>query len=75
MSSAKCRHFVSAPVLIKHNEAQAKSYRQHFEAYMINLSLKFVLTGPTDNTPALVQIMAWCLTIEKPLSEPKWWIH
>ena len=37
----------------------------------IKMSLKFVPKGPIDNMPALVQIMAWCQTGNKPLSEPK----
>ena len=34
------------------------------------ISLKFVLKGPIDNKPALVQVMAWCQTGDKPLPEP-----
>ena len=33
-------------------------------------SLKFVLKGPINNIPALVQIMAWRRPGDKPLSEP-----
>ena len=36
----------------------------------INTSLKFVPKGPINIIPALVQIMAWCRTGDKPLSEP-----
>ena len=36
----------------------------------INISLKFVLKGPINNIPALVQIMAWRRPGDKPLSEP-----
>ena len=36
----------------------------------IKISLKFVPKGPIDNIPALVQIMAWHQTDDKPLSEP-----
>ena len=36
---------------------------------LIQISMKFLPNGPTDNTPALFQIMAWCLTCDKPLSE------
>ena len=36
----------------------------------IQISLMFVLKGPTDNNPALVQIMACRLFDTKPLSEP-----
>ena len=34
------------------------------------ISLKFVLKGSINNIPALVQIMAWRLPGDKPLSEP-----
>ena len=37
---------------------------------LINISLKFVPTGQINNIPALVQIMAWCRSGDKPLSEP-----
>ena len=33
-------------------------------------SLQYVRKGPIDNNPALVQIMAWRLTGDKPLHEP-----
>ena len=36
----------------------------------IKISLKFVPNGPIDNSPALVQIMAWCRPGDKPLSKP-----
>ena len=36
----------------------------------IKISLKFVHTGPINNIPALVQIMAWRRPGDKPLSEP-----
>ena len=36
----------------------------------IEISLKFVLKGPINNIPALVQIMAWRRPGDKPLSEP-----
>ena len=34
------------------------------------ISLKFVPKDPTNNIPALVQMMAWCPQGDKPLSEP-----
>ena len=37
---------------------------------LIKISLKFVLKGPINNIPALVQIMAWHRPGDKPLSEP-----
>ena len=36
----------------------------------IPISLKFVPMSPIDNKPALVQVMAWRLTGDKPLPEP-----
>ena len=36
----------------------------------IKISLKFVPKGPINNNPALVQIMAWRGSGDKPLSEP-----
>ena len=36
----------------------------------VKISLKFVLNGPINNIPALVQIMAWRRPGDKPLSEP-----
>ena len=36
----------------------------------IKISLEFVSKDPNDNIPALVQIMAWHRTGDKPLSEP-----
>ena len=37
---------------------------------LIQISLKFVPKGSINNKPALVQIMAWHQTGNKPLSEP-----
>ena len=37
----------------------------------IRLSLKFVAKGPIDNKSALVQVMAWRRTGDKPLAEPR----
>ena len=36
----------------------------------INISLKFVPKGPIDSIPALVRMMAWRRSGDKPLSEP-----
>ena len=38
--------------------------------FFIEISLKFVPKGPINNIPALVQIIAWCSSGNKPLSEP-----
>ena len=37
----------------------------------VKISLRFVPRGPINNIPALVQIMAWRRSGDKPLSEPK----
>ena len=37
---------------------------------LIKISLKFNPTGPINNIPAMVQIMAWRRLGDKPLSEP-----
>ena len=37
---------------------------------LIKISLKFVPKAPINNVPALVQIMAWHLSGDKPLSKP-----
>ena len=34
------------------------------------ISMKFVPTGPVNDIPALVQIVAWRRSGDKPLSEP-----
>ena len=36
----------------------------------ITISLNFVPNGPTNSMPALVQIMTWRLSGDRPLSEP-----
>ena len=36
----------------------------------IQISLKFVPRNPVDNTAALIQVMAWRWTGDKPLPEP-----
>ena len=36
----------------------------------IRFSLEFVPSSPIDNKPALVQVMAWRQTGDKPLPEP-----
>ena len=37
---------------------------------LIQISVKFVPKSPIDNTPVLVQVMAWHRLGDKPLSEP-----
>ena len=36
----------------------------------LKISLKFVPKGPVNNIPAVAEIMAWCRSCAKPLSEP-----
>ena len=36
----------------------------------VNFSLKFVFKDPIDNKSALLHVMAWCPTGDKPLPEP-----
>ena len=38
--------------------------------YFDQISLKFVPKGPFDNKSALVQVMAWRLSGDKPFPEP-----
>ena len=38
--------------------------------FAITISLKFVPDGPIDNKSALLQVMAWHWTGDKPLPEP-----
>ena len=38
--------------------------------FKLKISLKFAPKGPINNIPALVQIMAWRLSGNEPLSEP-----
>ena len=52
--------------------------RQHFQLHFLNendiiliqIWLKYVPRSPIDNNPALVQVMAWRRTGDKPLPEP-----
>ena len=56
------------------------SFSRHFKMHFlflnenvwisIKITLKFFLEGSINNTPALVQIMAWCRPGNKQLSEP-----
>ena len=41
-----------------------------YENDRIQISLKFVPRSPVDNKSALVQVMAWRRTGDKPLPEP-----
>ena len=37
---------------------------------LIQISLKYVPRSPTDNKPAVAQVMAWRRTCNKPLPDP-----
>ena len=37
---------------------------------LIQIPLEYVPKSPIDNKPALVHVMAWCWTGDKPLPEP-----
>ena len=37
---------------------------------LIQISLKYISKGPIDNRAALVKVMAWRQTCNKPLHEP-----
>ena len=51
----------------------ADDIQMHFtnenDRILIKISLKFVPRSSIDNKPTLVQVMAWCQTSNKPLSE------
>ena len=40
------------------------------DRFPIQISLKYVPRSPIDNKPALIQVMAWRRTGDKPLPEP-----
>ena len=52
------------------DEAFKRIFLNEYVRISIKISLKFVARGPINNIPALVQIMAWCRSGDKPLSEP-----
>ena len=65
------------------NSLKPRRCRRHFEddifkCIFLNekilipskIPLKFIPKGPINNIPALVQIMAWCRPVDKPLCEP-----
>ena len=51
-----------------------RHFQRHFHEWKlyisIRISLKFVPKGPIDNKSALVRVMAWRRTGDKPLPEP-----
>ena len=50
--------------------SNAFPWMKMFQFCRIKISSKFVSKGPINNNPALVQIMAWRRSGDKPLSEP-----
>ena len=48
----------------------SNAFLNEYVRISIKISLKFVPRGPINNIPALVQIMPWRPTGDKPLSEP-----
>ena len=67
-SLTKCvTHSLSIPNQILLNSSPF--FNEKF-CILIQISLKFVPKGPIDNKAALVQVMAWHLKGDKPLSEP-----
>ena len=78
-----CQILKQFPQLPYRNSSPPGQYGRHFAdnifrcifmnekfCILIQISLKFVPKGPIDNSPALVQIMAWRRIGDKPLSEP-----
>ena len=74
---------VSKVELIPINTLRPRQYGRHFTDnifkciflnenvwMLIKISLMFVPKGPINGIPALVQIMAWRRSVDKPLSEP-----
>ena len=78
MSSAKCQPFWSGLNTLRPRQNGHRFTEDIFKHIFLNenvrisiwISLKFVLKGPVNNIPALVQIMAWCQPGDKPLSDP-----
>ena len=54
------------------SEQNGHHFRRYFQMHekSIKISLKCVRKGPTDDNPALIEIMAWHQIGDKPLSEP-----
>ena len=69
-----CQRKISIEVETKWQPFRRRPFQTHFLEWnclnSMNISLKFVPKGQINNIPALVQIMAWCRTDDKPLSEP-----
>ena len=80
MSPGKWRPFFLGLNMLTHwgREKMTAIFKRHFNclfviqnvSIVIYISLKFVPEGPINNILALIQIMAWCHSGNKPLSEP-----
>ena len=57
-------------VAVSHTTPLKRIFLNENVRISIMISLKFVPKGPINNIPALVQIMAWRRSGDKPLSEP-----
>ena len=78
-----CAYFLGPLYQVSFNTLRPRQNGQHFPDVifkciflnenvwiLIKISLKFLLKGPINNIPALVQIKAWRWPGDKPLSEP-----
>ena len=78
LSSTRCMlmiyHHLHIEAKIKWPPFSTRLIQMHFLNenvwIMINISLMFVPKDPINNIPALFQVMAWCRSGDKPLSEP-----
>ena len=83
LSIPKWANYLSPLLLTKLNSLRPRQNRRHFTDDVfkcnflnenvwipIKISLKFVPQGPINNIPALVQLMAWRRSGDKPLSDP-----
>ena len=70
--------YQTTPITLGTPPGQNSHYFRHFQTHFLRWkyqnfdsnSLKFVPKGPIDNNSALVQVMAWRSTDDKPLPEP-----
>ena len=66
---------ITSTAVMKWTPFYRRTFQMHFFLnenvwIPVTISLKFVPKGPINNIPALVQIMAWRRSGDKPLSEP-----
>ena len=75
MSSSKYQLFCLSLIMLTHwgrdkMASISQTTLSNAFCWIKMISLNFVPKGPINNIPALVQIMAWCRSGNKPLSEP-----